>query len=96
MLSVAEDNLLKEKALKGELRIRDLVVLSAYCVAGIDMVAISIVDTNKYDLLRTLYDLYAAANVKKNILGARLIPATTSTGEKLVIDRFNYIPVAKL
>lgn len=96
MLSVAEDNLLKEKALKGELRIRDLVVLSAYCVAGIDMVAVSIVDTSKHDLLRTLYDLYAAANVKKNILGARLIPASTSYGEKLVIDKFNYIPVAKL
>jgi len=96
MLSVAEDNLLKEKALKGELKIRDLAILSAYCVAGIDMAAISITDTNKYDLLKILYDLYAAANVKKNILGVRLIPATTSPGGKLVIDKFNYIPVTRL
>lgn len=96
MLSVAEDNILKEKALKEELRIRDLAVLSAYCVAGIDMAAISISETSRYDLLRVLYDTYAASLVKKNILGVRLIPSTSSPGDRVRLNRFNYIPVMRL
>ncbi len=95
MLAVGEDNLLKQRALEGRLRLRDLALLSAYCVAGVDMAAFSIAETNKYDLLRLLHDTYTASQVKNKPLGVRLIPSTKMPGEKLVANRFGDIPVLK-
>ncbi len=95
MLAVGEDNLLKQRALEGKLRLRDLALLSAYCVAGVDMAAFSIAETNKYDLLRLLHDTYTASRVKNKPLGIRLIPSIKRSGEKLVANRFGDIPVLK-
>ncbi len=96
MLSVAEDNTLKERVLEGKVRLRDLALLSAYCVAGIDMVAVSTSTTSEHELTRLLHDLYTASMVKKNVLGIRLIPTTREPGEKLTSKKFGVIPVATL
>ena len=93
MLAVGEDNLLKERGLEGRLRLRDLALFSAYCVAGLDMAGFSIVRVEKRDLLRLLYDVYTASLVKRRSLGVRLIPSLGEPGSKLEIDRFGIIPV---
>lgn len=95
MLAVGEDNQLKKRALEGKLRLRDLALLSAYCVAGVDMAAFSIADTNRYDLLRILHDTYTASRVKNKPLGIRLIPSIKKPGEQLIANRFGSIPVLK-
>ncbi len=94
MLSVAEDNTLKNRVLEGKVKLRDLALLSAYCIAGIDMAAISTTTTSRQELLNLLYDTYTASKVKKNSLGVRLIPTTSRPGEKLYSKKFGTIPVA--
>ncbi len=96
MLSVAEDNTLKNRVLEGRVKLRDLALLSAYCVAGIDMVAVSTSTISEHELTRLLHDLYAASMVKKNVLGVRLIPTTREPGEKITSKKFGVIPVATL
>ena len=93
MLAVGEDNLLKQRAIEGRLRLRDLAILSAYCVAGVDMAAFSIAETSRHDLLRILHDTYTASKVKNKPLGIRLIPTLQSRGSLLRDERFDKIPV---
>jgi len=95
MLSVAEDNLLKKRVLENNVRLRDLAVLTAYCVAGLDMVSFSIEDKLDY-LLRSLYDVYAASMVKHRVLGVRLIPSNEKPWNKLHYGEFGYIPIIEV
>ncbi len=93
MLAVGEDNILKQRALEGKLRLRDLALLSAYCVAGVDMAAFSVAEVGKHSLLRLLHDTYVASRVKKRPLGIRLIPSINRSGSTIGSKRFGYIPV---
>jgi uncharacterized protein (UPF0210 family) len=71
MLPVAEDDRLKDLARTGRLRVGDLVALSAFCVAGLDMVAVPR-DSNY--LRRLFRDTYATYLLKKRPYGVRVIP----------------------
>lgn len=76
MLPVAEDNKLKELAKSGNLRVKDLVALSTFCVAGLDMVAIPA----EREYLRKLFeDTYTAYYVKRRPYGVRIIPTNRDT-----------------
>jgi len=89
MLPVAEDLRLKELAKSGELRVEDLVALSTFCVAGLDMVAVP----RDLDYLRRLFeDTYAAYYVKRRPYGVRVIPTDRDV---VVLRRFGELPRVK-
>ncbi|MCD6428620.1 MAG: DUF711 family protein [Desulfurococcales archaeon] len=95
MLPVAEDNLLKKKVLEGKLRISDLAYLAAFCVSGVDMVAVYIGDEERrVKLRRLLYDVYALSMVKRKSIGVRLIPTTIKPGGVISMGKFGKVPVA--
>jgi len=96
MLPVAEDNLLKKRVIEGKLRVRDLVHLAMYCVAGIDMTAINVESHEKEKLKKILYDAYFLSIVKRRSIGVRLIPAEVEPGEVVKSERFGDMPVAYL
>ena len=86
MLPVAEDLRLKELAKSGELRVEDLVALSTFCVAGLDMVAVP----RDGDYLRKLFeDTYASYYVKRRPYGVRVIPTDRDV---VVLRRFGELP----
>lgn len=86
MLPVAEDDRLKELVREGELRIEDLVSLSAACVAGLDMVAVP----REYGYLKSLFaDTYTVFSIKRRPYGVRIIP----TDKPVVsLSRFGDLP----
>jgi len=91
MLPVGEDSKLLELASKGSIRLRDLSYLTAYCVAGIDMVA---VPDDPALLTSVMLDALAAHRVKGRVVGVRVIPDVH--GEGFVKTRmFGKIPVVK-
>ena len=96
MLPVAEDNLLKKRAAEGKLKVRDLVHLAAYCVAGVDMTAISVASYKKEKLKKILYDTYSLSLIKRRSIGVRLIPSELKPGDVIKSKRFGDIPIAYL
>lgn len=86
MLPVAEDNKLKNLAEAGKLRVKDLIALSTFCVAGLDMVAIPR-DSN---YLRKLFnDTYTVYLLKRKPYGIRVIPTDR---EVLNLREFGRVP----
>ncbi len=77
MLPVGEDRKLLELAEKGRIRLRDLTYLAAYCVAGIDMVAIPDDPTL---LASVMLDALAAHKVKGRVVGVRVLPDVNGNG----------------
>lgn len=91
MLPVGEDRKLLELASQRKIRLRDLTYLAAYCVAGVDMVAVP----DDPDLLSTIMlDALAAHKVKGRVVGMRVLPDVNGSG--FVETRmFGKIPTVK-
>jgi hypothetical protein len=85
MIPVEEDDLLKERAYSGDLRFRDLIHLSAYCIVGVDM---AIVNANDLDIGRVLSDLLVISRIKGRPVGIRVIPVDTPPGSRVNLGRF--------
>ncbi len=91
MLPVGEDLTLMNLVRTGELQLNNLTFLTAYCLVGVDMVALP---ANKNLIKGVFNDVLAAYEVKKKPLGVRLIPVEESLQE-VHIARFGSIPVIK-
>ncbi|WP_338600234.1 DUF711 family protein [Sulfolobus tengchongensis] len=90
MLPVAEDNLLKERVKEGSLTLKDLLLMSYVCVAGIDMVGIH------SDLLtfeNILKSIYYIQYTKRKPYGVRMIP---TNGSPVLTKMFGEIPEVKI
>jgi uncharacterized protein (UPF0210 family) len=93
MLPVAEDNVLKQRALEGRLRLRDLIALSTACVAGVDMVVIPAEDSLKH-VEGLLKDVFKIAELKGRVVGVRVIPHySVRPGESVDLGLFGKVPV---
>lgn len=88
MLPVGEDNNLMRLVREGALRLHHLTFLTAYCLVGVDMVALP---GDKKLIENVFKDVLAAHEVKKKTLGVRIIPV--SDGKEVTISRFGTIPV---
>ncbi len=91
MLPVGEDSKLLELADKGKIRLRDLTYLAAYCVAGIDMIA---VPDDPTLLASLMLDALAAHKVKGRVVGVRVLPDVGGTGF-IETRMFGRIPVIR-
>ncbi len=91
MLPVGEDRKLLELADKGKIRLRDLTYLAAYCVAGIDMIA---VPDDPTLLASLMLDALAAHKVKGRVVGVRVLPDVGGTGF-IETRMFGRIPVIR-
>ena len=94
MLPVGEDNYLKEKAQEGTLTLEDLVHLTPYCLAGLDMVALTLTASQLHSLFKTLHLIAMMKNRELGFRGIMLPPDYPDEGIKL--ERFGFIPVVKL
>ncbi|NAY89435.1 MAG: DUF711 family protein [Desulfurococcales archaeon] len=89
MLPLAEDSELIRLAKEGKIELRDFLLYSTVCVAGIDMIAL---DISIKDLFSLLKSAYAIARTKQRPYGVRLIKA--KKGEKTIrLEGFSEIPV---
>lgn len=93
MLPLGEDNVLKEKAREGRLAIEDLVSLLPFCLAGLDMVALTLNASEFHSLLKTLYTIALWKKRPMGFRGILLPPDYPDEGIKL--ERFGFIPVLK-
>ncbi|MEM3758839.1 MAG: DUF711 family protein [Saccharolobus sp.] len=89
MLPVAEDNILKERVKEGSLTIKDLLLMTYVCVAGIDMVGVYS-DLSTYENL--LKAIYYIQYIKRRPVGIRLIP---TQGGSVLTKMFGEIPEVK-
>ncbi len=94
MLPVGEDDYLKEKAQKGTLALEDLVHLTPYCLAGLDMVALTLSASQLHSLFKTLHLIARIKNRELGFRGVMLPPDYPEEGVKL--ERFGFIPIVKL
>ncbi len=86
MLPVAEDNVLRKRALDGILRIRDLISYSFVCVVGLDLIGI---DREESTVNRVLRDMLAVHRIKRRTIGVRIIPMTE---DSIQIKRLGLVP----
>ncbi|HEW63698.1 MAG: hypothetical protein C0177_00320 [Fervidicoccus fontis] len=94
MLPLGEDSYLMSLALNGELTIKDLLLLSYVCVAGMDMIPVRGKKEQFEDLLR---DIYAVARVKRRPYGVRLIYINEDFKDKEVnLGDFGKAPILNL
>jgi len=92
MLPAAEDNVLKERIASDEIRLRDLVYLTAACVAGVDMVVVP--DDTPVSVLKGVFkDLFEISALKNRALSARIIFAPAGPGETIGLGFFGQTPV---
>ncbi|MGQ9479391.1 MAG: DUF711 family protein [Thermoproteota archaeon] len=92
MLSVAEDDLLKERVANGDVKLRDLVHLTAACVAGVDMVVLP--DEVSDSFLKNVFkDLFEIRMVKNRTIGIRILFAPADSGKTLKLKLFGETPV---
>ena len=92
MLAVAEDNNLNTLVRRGRIRLSDLVSYAAFCVAGVDMVAIPVEDVDP-DLLAA--DVWAVHQVKRRSIGVRVIPVAKPPLTPVQLERFGTTYVAR-
>jgi len=93
MLPLGEDDILKERASQGKLALEDLVMLLPFCLAGLDMVALTLNATELLSLLRTLRTV---ALLKKRVMGFRAILLPPDyPDEGIELERFGLVPVLK-
>jgi uncharacterized protein (UPF0210 family) len=96
MLPVAEDNILKERVRDGMLRLRDLIALSSFCVAGVDMVVIPAEIPDRI-LLGVMLDLSEVSRLKGKPIGLRIIPYPgVKPGDRIDLGVFGEIPVIEV
>jgi uncharacterized protein (UPF0210 family) len=96
MLPVAEDNVLKERVLSGELRVRDLALLTLGCLAGIDMVVLP-GEYGESVVRGLILDQLVVYRVKSRPLGMRLILYDgVRPGDKVRLGKFGEVPVSEL
>ncbi|MEM2005250.1 MAG: DUF711 family protein [Zestosphaera sp.] len=88
MLPVGEDNNLMRLVRDGTLRLSHLTFLTAYCLVGVDMVALP---GDKNLIKHVFEDVLAAYEVKRKTVGVRVIPVFN--GREVTISRFGTIPV---
>lgn len=84
MLPVAEDVVLNEYVKNGNIRLRDLMSFSLFCVPGVDMVAVP--HYTKYSSL--LLDMLTIYRLKGNSIAVRIIPTDLESGAKVALKRF--------
>lgn len=90
MLPVAEDNTLRERAKEGSLTLKDLLLMSYVCVAGLDMVGIYSDLTLYENILKSIYYIQYT---KRKPYGVRIIP---TNGEAVLTKKFGEIPEVKI
>ncbi|MCH4814537.1 MAG: DUF711 family protein [Saccharolobus sp.] len=90
MLPVAEDNLLKERAKEGSITLKDLLLMSYVCVAGIDMVGIYSDLVTYENILKSIYYIQYT---KRKPYGVRMIP---TNGSPVLTKMFGEIPEVKV
>lgn len=95
MLPVAEDDLLKNLCKSGKMRLQQLVSMISICVAGLDMVAISL-STPRERVRRLLSDTFAVAYRKGKPVGVRLLLVPSNPGSEIEVSRFGKIPVLQV
>jgi uncharacterized protein (UPF0210 family) len=95
MLSVAEDNMLKELCGAGKIGLQHLVSMIQMCVAGLDMVAIPL-STSRERLARLLMDVLAIAHRKRRPVGVRLLLVPSNPNSYVEIGRFGRVPVLQV
>ncbi len=95
MLAVAEDNVLKERAVERTYTIKDLVHYTFACVYGLDMVPVS-KPLSYRKIAKILYDLKTASTIKGKPVGFRIIPVTAEPGSIIELGFFGNAPVFKL
>ncbi len=95
MLPMAEDNVLREMALSGQLTVKDLAYLTPYCVAGLDMVALPL-DVNLKDVAKLISDVMAASYVKNRVLGVRILLIDGKEGDEVNLEMFGNVPIMRL
>jgi uncharacterized protein (UPF0210 family) len=91
MLPVAEDNVLRERALEGRLTLTHLAYMSTVCAAGIDMVGV-IYDRETYTNI--FRDAMSIQKIKRRPYAIRIIPSRGE--EKIYTPLFGFIPVVKV
>ena len=97
MLPVGEDELLMRRVEEGELTAWNLADLSAYCVAGVDMVPFSVEEEEVKKSLRGLtLDVLSASRLKLKPLGLRLIPVHEEPRKRVELGKFGRVPVVPL
>ncbi len=95
MLPMAEDNVLKELALRLELSARELALLTPYCLAGLDMVVLPL-SVGREDLAKLICDVMTSGRVKGRALGVRVVLVDAEPGEEVSLGRFGKVPVMML
>ncbi|MBS7634340.1 DUF711 family protein [Candidatus Bathyarchaeota archaeon] len=85
MLPYAEDNGLKKLGEAESIRAKDLLLYTATCVSGPDML---VVPEDEEKLASFIKDVYAIYTFKRRPLAARLIPTTGKPGDKIDLGRF--------
>jgi len=91
MLPLGEDNELKALVEEGKMSIKDFLIYSTVCVAGIDMIPVVY---NRDRLLRLLTASYSIARQKRRPFGVRLI-AVKKPERKIYLEGFGEIPIAE-
>ncbi|MGC9114888.1 MAG: DUF711 family protein [Fervidicoccaceae archaeon] len=89
MLPLGEDDELKSMVEQGKLTLKDFLIYSTVCVAGIDMIPLYY---QKGELTRVLKSSYAIARQKRRPYGVRLIPVKDNR-RKIRLDGFGEVPV---
>ncbi len=94
MLPVAEDNLLKQRVGEGAVRLRDLLLYSTVCVAGVDMVVVG-EDVKRNDIVELARDMATVYKIKGFNVGMRIIrDESARAGEWIQLGMFGRVPVA--
>ncbi|MEM2740055.1 MAG: DUF711 family protein [Candidatus Bathyarchaeia archaeon] len=96
MLPVAEDDILKERVYEGVLRLRDLITLSCFCVAGVDMVVIPVEALEKI-MVGMMLDLSEVSKLKGKPIGLRIIPYPgVKPRDQVDLGIFGRVPVIEI
>lgn len=93
-LPVAEDLKLKARVSEGGITARDLLRLSAACLAGLDM---AIIPSSIDGVAGLILDAHGYSMAKGRVVGVRIIPVEyAEPGDRVYIDRFGEAPVIPL
>ena len=95
MLSYAEDKRLMELGATNSLSTSQLMLYSAACAVGVDMLPISSTLGIKW-IKNLLLDMYVVSNIKKKPLGVRLLPTNAKPGDLVDIWFFKKVPVPEM
>ncbi|MCD6464794.1 DUF711 family protein [Candidatus Bathyarchaeota archaeon] len=90
MLPYAEDNGLKRLGEEGLIKARDLLLYTATCVAGPDMI---VTPADEEKLAGFIKDVYVIYTIKRRPLATRIIPVSGKPGDKVDLKRFGEVSV---